>query len=109
MPLIEAGFELALDQLTDGTNGINKCSIYFSDASETATQTITWAAAAGSSIGGSVGASVDLVFDVAAGKVVIAVALYHDTTPVGSYVFPTQYNYTTAGTFTLTSLILTLA
>lgn len=108
MALIQAGFELALDLITDATNGFNKVSVLFDDSSETASQAITWGTPSGSSIGGSVGATVDLVFDVAAGKVVTAIVLYHDTTVVGAYAFPTPFNFTNAGTFTLNSLILSL-
>ena len=109
MPLIQAGFELVLNQATDDTNGINKCSIFCSDSTETASQTITWGAAAGSSIGGSVGATVDLDFTIATGKIVTAVILYHDTTAQGSYLFPTQYYFENGGTFKLTGLVLSLA
>jgi len=109
MAFIQAGFELALNQLTDDTTGINKVSVFFSDSTETASQTITWAAAAGNSTSASVGASVDLVFDVAAGKVLTAAVLYHDTTSVATYVFPTPYSFTNAGTFTLTALTISLS
>ena len=109
MPLLETGYEFALNLLTDDTVGFNEVSILFDGLTETDTQTITWAAAAGNISGGSVGASVDLVFDITAGKTVIGVVLYHDTTACGTALFGTNYYFTNAGQFTLTSLVLSLA
>lgn len=83
MPLYEAGFEFALDLLTDATDGINKISI-FTDTYETTKQTITFGAASGSEFSGTVVSSnTPLTFSITAGSTVQAIGLYHDTTLVG--------------------------
>ena len=104
MPLLAAGYALALDQLTDATNGINKISI-FTNIVETDKQTLNFSAAAGYDTYGTVNmTATDLVFNILAGHIVQAVGLYKDTTYVGNYVFPSPYSFTNAGTFTLTDL-----
>ena len=108
MAMTAAGFALALDQLTDATNGINKVSI-FSNLAETAKQTISFAAASGTDNYGTVVMSdAELVFNIGAGEIVQAVGLYHDTTHIATYIFPSQFNFTNAGTFTLTDLTIRL-
>jgi len=109
MPFTELGLELTLDLLTDATNGINKVSI-FSNLAETAKQTINFAAAAGNeNVATVVMSDAELVFNITAGEIVQAVGLYHDTTYVANYVFPTPYLFTNAGTFTLTDLTISLS
>ena len=110
MPFTELGLELTLDLLTDPTNGINKVSI-FSNLAETAKQTINFAAAAGNENAATVVMSdTELVFNITAGEIVQAVGLYQGTTVlVATYVFPTPYSFTNAGTFTLTDLSISIS
>jgi len=107
------GMELALDQLTDPTNGINKVSI-FTDIFQTDTQTITWNAAVGvgaeEPFTGSVSMNAtDLIFNITAGATVQAVGLYKDSTYVGYIEFATTYYFANSGTFTLTDVTINLA
>ena len=105
MPFTELGFELALDQLTDATNGINKVLIWSGLGTSPAPQDITFDAAVGTSTYGTVNmTSTDLVFSIGAGVVVTRVELYHGTDAIATYTFPTPYSFTNAGTFTLTDL-----
>jgi len=109
MAFQELGYELTLDLLTDATNGINKVSL-FTNVVEKTKQTINFAAAAGTSAGASVAMSdAEIVFAIDASEVVQAVGLYHDTTYVAYYEFPTPYSYTNAGTFTLTDLTISIS
>lgn len=83
MPLEELGYELALDQLTDATNGINYISI-FTDIVEVTKQAITFASASGNEFGASVAANnLPLTFSITAGHTVQAIGLYHGITKVG--------------------------
>ena len=108
MPLTEVGYAFALDLLTDPTDGINKVSI-FTNLSEKTKQTVNFSAATSTANGGQVVMSdTELLFDISAGEIVQAVGLYHDTTYVGLYQFPSQFNFTSAGVFTLTGLTITL-
>ena len=110
MAFTELGFELALDLLTDATNGINKVLIYSGLGTSPSPQDITFNAASGNSSGATVTmTATDLVFNIGAGLVVTAVELYHDTTYVAGYTFPTPYSFTNAGTFTLTDLTISLS
>ena len=110
MPFTELGLELTLDLLTDATNGINKVSI-FTNIVELAKQDITFDAASGNESAATVKmTATDLVFNVSAGHIVQAVGLYQGTTVlVATYVFPTPYSFTNAGTFTLTDLTISLS
>lgn len=107
--LTAAGYALNLDLFTDATNGINKLSVY-TDLTEITAQTVNFSAASGTDTSGTVVMSdASLVFNVEAGHVVEAIGLKNGTTLLATYVFPTPYSFTNAGTFTLTDLTITLA
>ena len=96
MPMTQAGYAFALDLLTDPTAGINKVSI-FTSLAETAKQTVNFSVATSTENGGTVVMSdAELLFDITAGEIVQAVGLYHNTTYVGFYEFPSQFNFTSA-------------
>lgn len=113
MPLNQDGFGLALNLLTDATEGINKVALIYDITGQsdnaTASQTIVWGTAIPLPGSGYIEMSTDLVFNCSAGWIVKGVLLYHNTTLVGSGTFGgAQYNFTNAGTFTLTGLRLSL-
>jgi len=80
MPLASTGFKLALDTLTDATDGINYVSV-FSNSAETAKKAITFAAATGTEYGGSVvDSNTPITFGpFASTETIQAVGLYHGT------------------------------
>ena len=114
MPLNQDGFGLALNLLTDATDGINKVALLYdisggASDNATATQTIVWGTAIPLPGSGYIEMSTDLVFNCSATWIVIGVLIYHNTTLVGTGTFGgAQYNFTNAGTFTLTGLRLSL-
>ena len=113
MPLNQDGFGLALNLLTDATDGINKVALIYDITGQsdnvTATQTIVWGTAIPFPGSGYIDMSTDLVFNCSAGWIVKGVFLYHNTTLVGTGNFGgAEYNFTNAGTFTLTGLRLSL-
>lgn len=113
MPLNQDGFGLALNLLTDATEGINKVALIYDITGQsdnaTASQTIVWGTAIPLPGSGYIEMSTDLVFNCSAGWIVKGVLLYHNTTLVGTGTFGgAQYNFTNAGTFTLTGLRLSL-
>jgi len=84
MGLIAAGFEIALDQLTDATDGINKIAIDLDLGGITASQSITFAAAVGGASSGSVAANnLPLTFTIDGGERVSNIIIYNDTTVLG--------------------------
>jgi len=108
MPLEELGYELALDQLTDATNGINKISI-FTDLSEKTSQAITFAAASGNEFGASVAANnLPLTFAITGGETVQAIGLYHDTTKVG-YIEVTEVTDTNNFNYVVVTLTINIS
>ena len=114
MPLNQDGFGLALNLLTDATDGINKVALIYDITGQsdnaTASQTIVWGTQfLYLEVVGYIEMSTDLVFNCSAGWIVKGVLLYHNTTLVGTGTFGgAQYNFTNAGTFTLTGLRLSL-
>lgn len=89
MPLNEDGFALALDQLTDATNGINKVNLGCFVGTPTLTvpgsaQTITFDAAVGAATSGSVDATGTYTFTVPQTYRVEQIWLYQDTTLVAT-------------------------
>ena len=85
MSLNTAGFELALNALTDATDGINKIAIDKDLDGITASQTITFDAAVGGLGSGSVeGNNLPITFTIPGGQRVESILLYNDTTVVGS-------------------------
>lgn len=84
MGLNAAGFELALDALTDLTTGINKLAVDLDLDGITASQTITFSAAVGGSSSGSVVSDSVLTFSIPGGQRVTRLLLYNGTTLLGT-------------------------
>lgn len=83
MGLNANGFELALNQLTDATNGINKIGLDLASGTPPATQTIGWNAASGSIGSGTVTTNgTPITFNMDANDYITGIWLYKDTTTV---------------------------
>ena len=84
MPLNTAGFKLALDVLTDATDGINYITV-ISNIAATNTKAITFAAATSTEYGGSVlDSSTPTTFGpFGSTETIQAIGLFHGTTQVG--------------------------
>lgn len=107
MPFNSDGFALILDLTTDAANGINKISI-FTNITETAKQTITFADATSNEYGGSVaGNNLPLSFNISAGHIVQAIGVYHDTTQVG-YIEVTEVTDVNAYVYVVDSITINL-
>jgi hypothetical protein len=84
MSLNANGFALALDQLTDPTNGINKIGLDLASGTPPATQTIGWNTASGSIGSGTVVSNgTAITFNMNAGDYITGIWLYQDTQQVG--------------------------
>ncbi len=83
MGLTATGFELALNELTDATTGINKIAVDLDLDGITASQTITFDAAVGGTGSGTVVSNVILTFSCPAGAHVERLVLYNGTTILG--------------------------
>ena len=95
---------LMLNEATDGTVGINKIRITYSDNSNSPYEDITWNAASN----GSVSQASDVVFGITAGKTVESFTLANGTTAMVFYEFDTAYVYSENGTFTVRNTSLTI-
>ena len=108
MGLNATGFALALDQLTDATDGINKIGLSLSDGTPPATQSLTWDAASGQTGSGTVeSANTPITFSMSAGDYIDGIYLYNDTTQV-AYIQITDVTDTNAFDYVVDSVTITM-
>ncbi len=108
MGLNANGFELALDQLTDATNGINKIKLDLASGTAPAAVSITWDAAVGNTGVGTVeAANVPITISLAGGDYVQGIDLFHDTTIVAN-ISVTDVDDANAFDYVIDSVVITM-